>query len=189
MESPARSLSPPPSLRAAIFTCGVPRVATARLRLREPRLDDFEAFAANAADPRARAYVGGPLSRRDAWRRFLSIAGTWVVQGHGWWTIEEHEHGAVGSVGVFRRETGPELEIGWNVLRPFWGRGYASEAAKAALDYALNDLQASRVIAIVAPDNVRSHAVAQRIGMRREGEKDDVELGRFCLYAAGAPAA
>jgi RimJ/RimL family protein N-acetyltransferase len=101
--------------------------------------------------------------------------------------IEDPEHGAVGSVGVFRRETGPELEIGWHVLRPFWGRGYASEAAKAALDYALNDLQAARVIAIVAPANAPSHAVAQRIGMRREGEKDDVEFGRHWLYAAGAP--
>lgn len=175
-------------MRAPLFTCAVPRVFTPRLRLREPRLDDFDAFAANAADPPAREHVGGPLSRREAWRRFLSMAGTWVVQGHGWWMLDTPEHGFVGSVGVFRRETGPELEIGWNVLRPFWGRGYASEAAKAALDYALNELQGARVIAIVAPANARSHAVAERIGMRREGEKEDVELGRFCLYAAGAAA-
>jgi [ribosomal protein S5]-alanine N-acetyltransferase len=69
--------------------------------------------------------------------------------------------------------------------RPFWGRGYASEAAKAALDHALSEL-GGRVIAIIAPDNAASHGVAKRIGMRRESEGIDVEFGTYWLYAAGA---
>jgi RimJ/RimL family protein N-acetyltransferase len=166
------------------FSFSVPRLATERLLLREPRLDDFESFAANAADPLARVHIGGPLSRREAWRRFMAAAGTWVTQGKGWWIIEAAGVGPAGTVGVFRRETGPELEIGWSVDRPFWGRGYASEAAKVALDYALEEL-GDRVIAIIAPGNDASKGVARRIGMRHEGEGVDVEFGTYGLYAAG----
>ena len=167
------------------FSLSVPRLATERLLLREPRLDDFESFAANAADPLARAHIGGPLSRREAWRRFMAAAGTWVTQGKGWWMIDAGGVGPVGTVGVFRRETGPQLEIGWSVDRPYWGRGYASEAARAALDHALSEL-GDRVIAIIAPDNAASHGVAKRIGMHRESEGVDVEFGTYWLYAAGA---
>jgi RimJ/RimL family protein N-acetyltransferase len=167
------------------FSLSVPRLATERLLLREPRLDDFESFAANCADPLARVHIGGPLSRREAWRRFMAAAGTWLTQGKGWWMIDAAGVGPVGTVGVFRRETGPQLEIGWSVDRPFWGRGYASEAAKAALDHALTEL-GDRVIAIIAPDNAASHGVAKRIGMRRESEGVDVEFGAYWLYATGA---
>ena len=88
---------------------------------------------------------------------------------------------------MFRRETGPELEIGWAVDRPHWGRGYATEAARAALDYAMNELGGERVIAMVAPDNAPSNAVAVKIGMRREGDKTDAEFGAYWLYAVGRP--
>jgi RimJ/RimL family protein N-acetyltransferase len=168
------------------FSFAIPHLATARLRLREPRLDDFESYAANAADPLARVHIGGPLSRREAWRRFLVAAGTWVALGTGWWCIEVPELGPVGMVGVFRRETGPDLEIGWSIDRPFWGRGYATEAADAALRYAMTERGAARVIAMIAPDNVRSQAVALKIGMRREGEQVDPEFGVYGLYAAGS---
>jgi RimJ/RimL family protein N-acetyltransferase len=179
---PGMSASPS-FTRLEPFSFSIPRLATARLRLREPRLEDFESFAANAADPLARAHIGGGLSRREAWRRFLSAAGTWVTQDKGWWMIDVPGIGAVGSVGIFRRETGPELEIGWSVDRAYWGRGYATEAARAALDYALTDL-GDRVIAMIAPDNAPSIGVAERIGMRRETEHVDVEFGPHWIYAA-----
>jgi RimJ/RimL family protein N-acetyltransferase len=156
---------------AGTFAVSVPRLRTARLFLREPRLEDFEPFAANLADAEARKYIGGPVDRREAWRRFMSLAGTWLLQGKGWWCIEVPEAGCVGTVGVFRRETGPELEIGWSVDRLHWGKGYASEAAKAALDHAIASL-GDRVIAFVSVDNPRSSAVALRIGMRLEAQVD-----------------
>jgi len=168
------------------FSVTVPRLRTARLLLREPRLDDFEAFAANAADPESRFHIGGPLDRREAWRRFMSLAGTWLVQGKGWWWIERPGHGAVGTVGVFRRETGPELEIGWAVDRPHWRQGYASEAARAALDYAMTNL-GDRVIAYVSLQNAPSNAVAARIGMRREAEVDFYDAPHW-RYAFGRDA-
>jgi RimJ/RimL family protein N-acetyltransferase len=150
----------------------IPHIMTARLLLREPRLDDFEAFAANAADPLARTHIGGPLARRDAWRTFLALAGTWLLQQKGWWTIDLPGTGTIGEVGVFRRETGPEPEIGWALHRAHWGRGYAREAAQAALDHAVRVQGARRVIAFVGVNNAPSAGVAECIGMRRETELD-----------------
>ena len=148
----------------------VPRLATTRLLLREPRTSDFERFATNAADAVAREHIGGPLDRREAWRRFTSMTGNWVVQGLGWWVVEEAALGAIGAVGVFRRETGPELEIGWSIDRPHWGHGYAPEAAAAALAFASEQSGGERIIAYVGVANAASGAVATKIGMQRERE-------------------
>jgi RimJ/RimL family protein N-acetyltransferase len=150
----------------------IPRVTTARLVLREPQLRDFEAFATDAADPVSRAFIGGAIDRRGAWLRFHAMAGHWHLHGTGWWTIEEMQIGAIGAVGVFCRETGPELEIGWAIHRPHWNKGYASEAARAALEWAASTIGARRVIALVAKTNVVSQRVATKIGMQREGESD-----------------
>jgi RimJ/RimL family protein N-acetyltransferase len=150
----------------------IPRVATARLLLREPRLADFDAYAVTFADPLAGELLGGPGDRREAWRRFHASAGNWLLQGMGWWTVEERATGAVGSVGVFRRETGPELEIGWLIHRAHWGQGYASEAARAALDFVASAWRAERVIAMIAKDNDASMKVATKAGMTREREVD-----------------
>jgi RimJ/RimL family protein N-acetyltransferase len=173
-------------MSADAFTIRIPRLVTPRLLLREPRVEDFEAVAVNAADESARAHVGGPLDRREAWRRFMSSAGNWVVTGMGWWAVELRGQGFIGSVGVFRRETSPELEIGWTIDRPHWGRGYATEAAKAALDHAMLTL-GDRVIAHVDPENAPSNAVAAKIGMRREAEVDFYG-GRCWRYAYGRDA-
>jgi RimJ/RimL family protein N-acetyltransferase len=88
----------------------------------------------------------------------------------GWWTIEEPTLGDVGTVGVFRRELGPELEIGWAIDRAHWSRGFASEAARAALDFAAREWRATRVIAHIAKQNGASMRVAEKIGMEREAE-------------------
>jgi RimJ/RimL family protein N-acetyltransferase len=150
----------------------IPRIATERVLLREPRVADFEGFAANFADPLANAHTGGVATPREAWRRFNALAGNWLLQGMGWWTVEERALGPIGSVGVFHRETGPELEIGWMIDRAHWGRGYASEAARAALDFAVTAWHADRIIAHIAKDNGASIKVATKIGMKLEREVD-----------------
>jgi RimJ/RimL family protein N-acetyltransferase len=169
------------------FTVTIPRLETDRLVLREPRAPDFEPFAVSAADAEARVYIGGPIDRREAWRRFLSLGGGWVVNGVGWWVVEQRERGVVvGSVGIFRREGDPVLELGCAMHRPYWGFGYATEAAKAALDHAMASL-GDRVIAYVAVENVASHALATKLGMRREAEV--VFLETKCIrYALGREA-
>jgi RimJ/RimL family protein N-acetyltransferase len=164
------------------FTATVPRLASARLVLREPRHADFERFAANAADPLAREHIGGPLLRRDAWRTFIAMSGGWLLHGTGWWVVEEPALGAVGQVGVFQREDAASLEIGWSIDRPFWNKGYASEAARAALDFAAGRPRGERIVAYVGLANAPSNAVAAKIGMTREAEVDFHE-SKHWLYA------
>jgi RimJ/RimL family protein N-acetyltransferase len=160
----------PPSLVDG-YAVLVPRLKTARLLLRETRFEDFERFAANAADPLSRFHIGGVLTRRDAWRYFNALAGNWMTVGMGWWAVEEPKLGAVGYVGVFRRETVPELEIGWSIDREHWGKGFAAEAARAALDFTIATREdAERIVAYVGTKNEQSVSVATKIGMRLEGE-------------------
>jgi RimJ/RimL family protein N-acetyltransferase len=81
-------------------------------------------------------YVGdrGSLSREDAWRQFAMLAGHWTLRGYGMWILEELSSGAfVGRVGLHFPEGWPDREVGWALARPYWGRGYALEAASAAL--------------------------------------------------------
>jgi RimJ/RimL family protein N-acetyltransferase len=162
----------------------IPRIATPRLSLREFRMPDFDAYAANAADPEATKFLSGPTDRRSAWRIFSAGAGSWVVQGAGWWALEVRETGAVvGNVGAFFREGCPDLEVGWTLYRRHWGQGYAIEGAKAALAYGIEKHRPTRVIAHIAHANSASIAVSKKLGMTYETEVDffGERCGRYLL--------
>jgi RimJ/RimL family protein N-acetyltransferase len=88
----------------------------------------------------------------------------------GWWVVEEKELGAVGLVGVFRRECSADIEMGWSIYPQHWNKGYASEAARAARDFAVGALGADRLVAHIAKQNAASVRVALKIGMHLEGE-------------------
>jgi RimJ/RimL family protein N-acetyltransferase len=152
----------------------VPRLTTDRLLLREFRLADFEAFAANAMDPVARQYISPVADRRTAWREFTSMMGQWTITSAGWWGIELRDTGEfVGMVGAFIREHAPhDLELGWSIYRAFWRRGIASEAAKAARDWAFTARNAPRVVAHIASGNAASIRVSENLGMRYDREVD-----------------
>lgn len=157
----------------------IPRLTTERLLLRELRSNDFDAYATFAADPRAMEFMSGVLDRRNAWRAFSSMTGAWNLTGAGWWAVELATTGElVGMVGGFFRETefdrGAEavLELGWTIFPAFWRRGYASEAAKAALACSFDRHPVRRVVAVVDPGNVASIGVCKSIGMTLDGEID-----------------
>lgn len=161
----------------------VPRLQTPRLWLREYRLSDFDAFAAHLADPESTRYVGS-ADRLTAWRIFACHAGLWMLAGAGWWSVESRESGqVVGHVGAFFRERAPGLEIGWSTYRAFWGQGYASEAAGAAVRHAFEVRGEPRVHAFIDPGNTPSIRVAQRLGLRYEAEALLFEkpVGRYFL--------
>ncbi len=153
-------------------TFEIPRIQTARLLLREPRRADFEVLVADIDDPVAMAHLGGPTTQREQWRNILSGAGSWVLCGTGWWTVEHPQRGPVGSVGVFRREFRPDLEMGWVFLRAHWGQGFATEAAAAALRYARGRWPDEHVIALIDEANHASIAVAKKLGFRLVGPTD-----------------
>ena len=98
------------------------------------------------------------------------LVGHWVLRGHGVWAVEERGGGQlVGRVGLLFPEGWPGLEVGWLIARPHWGKGYATEAARAAMDWARAELDATHLISLIADDNERSERVAQKLGMAVEG--------------------
>lgn len=166
------------------LTITIPRLTTPRLLLREFRMADFDAYAANMVDPEATKFLSGPVDRRTSWRTFLAATGSWVLNGAGWWALEVRETGeVVGEVGAFLRERCPDFEIGWNLYRRFWGQGFAFEGARAALDYAFEGHGAKRVIAHIAAANTPSVAVSQKLGMTYESEVDffGTPIGRYAI--------
>lgn len=142
--------------------------------LRAYRREDFDAFAdhfsAHYADP-VGASGTSAAERGTAWRIFCSHAGLWTIDGAGWWAVEEMQTGQlVGTVGAFFREDCTVMELGWNTYGAFAGKGYACEAATAALNYAFDIRQEAKVRALIAPGNASSLRVASRLGFRYESE-------------------
>jgi RimJ/RimL family protein N-acetyltransferase len=155
------------------FTTSVPTLHTERLLLRAYRRQDFDVFAAHLADPVSAAHLG-PADRLTAWRIFCSQAGLWLLDGAGWWTVEEKQTGrVVGNVGAFFREDATVMELGWNTYRAFAGQGLATEAAAAALHHALEIRGEPAVRALIASANASSLRVAQRLGLTYE---TDIEI-------------
>jgi RimJ/RimL family protein N-acetyltransferase len=150
----------------------VPTLTTDRLTLRAWRDDDLDAYAAITADPEVMRFMGGPLDRVDTWRQMAVFAGHWELRGYGLWVVERAGE-LIGRVGLLKPEGWPGLEVGWLLGRHAWGHGYATEAARASVEYAWRELGAQELISLIAPDNTPSQRVAQRLGMR-PGEDYDL---------------
>ena len=146
---------------------------TERLILRTWRPDDFEAYAEMSAEPEVMQFVapdGKPLTRFAAWQGFCAVLGHWQLRGFGMFAvIERSSREFVGRVGPWHPEGWPGFEIGWTIRSKFWGRGYATEAARRSIEFAFNELHRYSVISLIDPDNVRSIRVAERVGERPDG--------------------
>jgi RimJ/RimL family protein N-acetyltransferase len=145
---------------------------TDRLVLRSWRVDDRDAFAALNADSEVMHDLGGPLMRRASDAKLDRYRATFEQHGFSRWAIED-KHGAfVGYAGVkpaaFDHPLAPHAEIGWRLVRSAWGKGYASEAGRAALDDVFTRVGLDEVLAYTAIDNRRSQAVMERLGLRRD---------------------
>jgi RimJ/RimL family protein N-acetyltransferase len=100
------------------------------------------------------------------------FAGHWELRGYGLWVVERAGE-LIGRIGLLNPEGWPGLEVGWLLGRHAWGHGYATEAARASVEYAWRELGAQELISLIAPDNTPSQRVAQRLGMR-PGEDYDL---------------
>jgi len=161
----------------------IPRLETPRLVLRAFRNEDLDSFAAMMADPQVVRYLSGtPMSRADAWRAMATTSGHWLLRGFGMWAVERKEDGVLlGRVGLLQPEGWPGLEVGWTLGRPYWGRGYATEAAAASMRYAFLTQPVERVISCIDPANRASQAVALRLGESKGPQQDLVVGGRSYL--------
>jgi RimJ/RimL family protein N-acetyltransferase len=147
-----------------------PVLETERLRLRVPSRRDFEGYAEMHRDEEAMRYIGGTLPRAAAWRKFLQMPGAWAVQGFAMFTVETKDTGEwLGQLGPWQPEGWPGTEVGWAFKRSAWGRGYASEAAVAAIDWAFDTLGWTDVIHSITPANRASIALAERLGSANRG--------------------
>jgi RimJ/RimL family protein N-acetyltransferase len=151
----------------------IPTLETERLILRAPAPEDFEPWAAFAADEEAARFLGGAQTRAGAWRQMCTMAGAWTVRGFSMWSVVERSTGRwVGRLGPWQPEDWPGTEVGWGLAREAWGKGYATEGATAAINWAFDTLGWTEVIHSIDKDNVNSHAVAKRLGSRHL--RDDV---------------
>jgi RimJ/RimL family protein N-acetyltransferase len=144
----------------------IPVLETKRLILRGWRNDDLDAFARMSADAEVMRFIGGAMSsRNDVWRLMALLVGHWTLRGFGFWVVERRSDGAfLGRVGLWQPEGWPGMEVGWALDRPFWGQGYASEAAKASLDFGFAHYPVDRLMSLIAPENNASRRVAERLG-------------------------
>ncbi|GAC1388284.1 MAG: GNAT family N-acetyltransferase [Vulcanimicrobiaceae bacterium] len=148
-----------------------PVIETARLRLRPHRLDDFDAVAAMWADPRVFEHISGSASTREQSRaRLLRYAGHWAMLDYGYWAVEERDsHAFVGDVGFgdYHREIEPSFngvpELGWVLAPHAHGKGYATEAALAAIAWGQEHFaDKPRIACIIVPEHLASIRVAEK---------------------------
>jgi RimJ/RimL family protein N-acetyltransferase len=150
----------------------IPTLTTERLTLRAPALGDHAAYAAFWASERS-AIVGGPHETKVAWFILTDDAGHWALRGFGVWAVDDGT-GCVGTVG-FRlpiRDVPMDVELGWTLFSGT-GRGFATEAARAALAWARETGHAARwgrIVSYIDRANAPSQAVAARLGARDTGQ-------------------
>ena len=150
----------------------IPTLTTERLRLRAFAAGDLDAYAAMQANPEVMRHLltGRTATRVEAWRTMATFLRAWVLRGQGMWAVERREDGAfIGSVGIFEPLDWPEPEIAYSLDRPFWGQGFATEAAGAARDWLFAHFPLARAASFIRPENAASIRVAERLGALREG--------------------
>ena len=178
----------------------LPEIDTERLRLRSWRDDDRPAFAELNADPRVMEHLHSVLSRQESDALFDRIETHFELHGFGLWALELHESGRfAGFVGMsiprFEAHFTPCVEVGWRLAHEHWGRGFATEAARAALTFGFERLDLDEIVSFTVPGNLRSRRVMERNGMTHEPADDfdhpmfepSHRLCRHVLYRARRP--
>jgi len=148
----------------------IPVLETERLRLRSCQIDDLPEFAGMWTDPSFYRFLGGqPLSEEEAWRKMMGQHGHWHLMGYGFWSVEEKSTGRfIGHVGFadYNRDLTPsikgKLEMGWVLAPRVHGLGYATEAVRAALDWAEQHFPQQQIVCIIDPKNEASLGVARK---------------------------
>jgi RimJ/RimL family protein N-acetyltransferase len=170
------------------------RLETERLILREIDPErDFDGWAKTMADERTVRFMDGNVQdRAQAWRNMATVIGHWKIRGYGSFSVESKETGEwIGRVGPWYPEGWPEREIGWTISPEHWGHGYATEAARASLDYVFEILGWPRVIHIILTGNEASIGVAKNIGstfIRSQVGLPSVTEQEVVVYGQDAPA-
>jgi RimJ/RimL family protein N-acetyltransferase len=148
-----------------------PTLTTKRLIIEPMAMKHWEAYATAWADPRMTQFISPePRSREESWRRFIGGPGLWQLVGYGYWAFCDRETGAfLGNGGLAQFERGIDglvgyPEAGWAFTYPAWGKGYATEAMTAILDWADANLAEPEIRCIIDIDNIASMRVGEKLG-------------------------
>jgi RimJ/RimL family protein N-acetyltransferase len=152
-------------------------IETTRLILRPWRDTDLPLFAEQNADPVVMRYLVGPLTRAQSDDYAAQAARHLAETGYGKWAVEAPGVAPfIGAVGLsrvkFEASFTPAVEVAWRLHRNYWGRGYATEAARAAIEDGFTRVGLSEIVALTALGNLASQRVMQRVGMTRTIEFD-----------------
>jgi RimJ/RimL family protein N-acetyltransferase len=158
----------------------VTTLTTPRLVLRPWRPDDLDELAAIYGDPEVMRYIrdGSTQDREQTAASLEKLSAAWAEQGFGLFAVEVRATGVLAgwaglAVPTFLPEVMPAVEIGWRLGRPFWGYGYATEAARAALRFGFVERDLHRIIRIRHVDNARSGRVMEKLGLRFDRRASD----------------
>lgn len=161
------------------------RIETPRLILRRWREEDVLPMAAINADPEVMRWIadGRPLSEADSRRFTTLVEQRWDEEGFGLFAVEVRATGELaGFTGLavprFLPEVLPAVEVGWRLARTFWGRGYATEAAREAVRFGFEDCGLDRLVSIAQIGNTASERVMDKLGMVVERETTTPATGR-----------
>ncbi|MEV6164129.1 GNAT family N-acetyltransferase [Streptomyces sp. NPDC052052] len=162
-------------------------IESQRLFMRPLRVSDVDAFVELHTDPQVNRFVGS-FSRHQARERLTAIERQWAERGHGLCAIELKSSGEfVGRSGLQYWEQFDEVELGWTLRTDHWGRGYATEAARACLEWGFATLDARYFTALIRPGNEASVRVAERLGFAPRRE-DHLQGNPVTVYAVDRPA-
>lgn len=141
------------------------------MRLRAWEAKDFPAYAAFRADDVQQRFTGGAMSPGQAWQEFCTDLGVWQLRGYGIFAIAlANSDEAIGFTGFWQPLDLEEPELCWSLFPGNRGKGYATEAARAARSWAYQATNLSPLMSFVHPDNHASHAVARRLEAIKEQE-------------------
>jgi RimJ/RimL family protein N-acetyltransferase len=154
-----------------------PVIETGRLMLRPWRSDDIEPNTVMLGDPVAGRFItadGKPITDAYAgWRNAAIMAGHWALYGVGMFVVEEKQTGRfVGRVGPWKPPGWPGFEVGWGIAYDFRGKGYAVEAARAAIDWSFATFEIKEIVHCIDRENTALQAVACRLGARKDREME-----------------
>ena len=187
-----------PKPGAALANFSGPVLETARLKLRQWTGADVEPNTAMLSDPGTARFIaadGKPVTTALAgWRNAAIMAGHWVLHGFGMFVVEEKQTGTfVGRVGPWFPPGWPEFEVGWGIASGFRDKGYAVEAARAAIDWSFATFDLDRIVHCIDQENTASQGVARRLGAEKQGEFDlfghvaDIWVTQRSGWMAAAP--
>ncbi len=154
-----------------------PVIETERLKLRRWCGADIAPNTAMLSDPGTARFItadGKPVTNElIGWRNAAIMAGHWTLHGVGMFVVEEKASGRfAGRVGPWFPPGWPGFEVGWGIASDFRGKGYAVEAARAAIDWAFATFELNQIIHCIDHENTASQAVARRLGAEKQGETD-----------------